>query len=81
MFRGGACEGTCGGVGIVGVWVGLCTTWEVFFNIPCNFCVYWHRLSNYCTALVAGFGVGVGVGCGVGVGVCEVVVIRFLRAV
>jgi hypothetical protein len=41
---------------IVGGWVGFCMIWVVFFSMPYNFCVYWRRLSNFCTALVAGFG-------------------------
>jgi hypothetical protein len=47
---------TWGGGVIVGGWVDFCTIWVVFFSIPYNFCVYWRRLSNFCTALVAGFG-------------------------
>jgi hypothetical protein len=48
---------TWGGGVIVGGWVDFCTIWVVFFSMPYNFCVYWRRLSSYCTALVVGFGV------------------------
>ena len=57
MWRGGACVTTWGGGVIVGGWVDFYTIWVVFFNIPYYFCEYWRRLSNFCTALVAGFGV------------------------
>lgn len=45
----------------------FCTTWVVFFSIPCSFCAYWRRFSNCCTALVVVCRGYAGGGCAIGV--------------
>jgi hypothetical protein len=73
--------GTCGGGVYIGGWVDLGTTRVGFLSIPCNFCAYWRRFSNCCTALDVDCGVYVGGGCAIGVCALEVLVDRLACAV
>ena len=73
--------GTCGGGVCIGGWVDLGTTRVGFLSIPCNFCAYWRRFSNCCTALDVDWRGYVGGGCAIGVCVLEVLVDRLACAV
>jgi hypothetical protein len=81
MMRGGAFVGTCGGGVCICGWVDLGTTWVGFLRIPCNFCAYWRRLSNCCTALDVDCVGYVGGGCAIGVCTIGVLVERLACAV